>query len=74
MRSQVHIVAAIFVIQYLAVAGHQHRNRIGKQEHSRGESTGPPVKPLVANSDILQFYRVHQVMQRNVRVSTSETS
>ena len=74
MRSQVNVVAAILVIQYLAVAGHQHRNRVGKQEHSSGEGTGQPVKPLVANSNILQFYCVHQVMQRDVRISTTEAS
>ena len=38
MGAQVDVVAAVLVVQDLAIAGHQHRDRIREQQHSRGDS------------------------------------
>jgi hypothetical protein len=72
MRSQVHIIAAILVIQNFSIAWHQHRNRVGKQKHARGDRSCEAIKVLVANSDILQFHRIHQVMKCDVRISATQ--
>jgi hypothetical protein len=74
MRPQMHIVAAILVIQNLSIAWHQHRNRVGKQKHACGDRSREAIKVLVANSDILQFHRIHQVMKCDVRVAATEAS
>ena len=72
MRAQVHIVSPVFVVQDLAVAGHQHRNRIRQQKHPRRDGACDSIKPLVANPDVLQFDGVHQVMQCDVRITSAQ--
>jgi hypothetical protein len=37
VRPNVHIVAAVFLIQYSAIPGHQHRDGIRQQKNSCGE-------------------------------------
>jgi hypothetical protein len=43
VRSQVDIIAAILVVQDLAIAGHQHRDGIREQQHSRGNGPGKAI-------------------------------
>ncbi|MGE5055735.1 MAG: hypothetical protein ACM3WP_16375 [Acidobacteriota bacterium] len=73
MRPQVHIVAAILVIQNLSIAWHQYRNGVGKQKHARSDRSRKAIKMLVPNSDILQLHRIHQVMKCDVRVAATQT-
>ena len=72
MRAQVDVVASVLVIQNFAIARHQNRDRIGEQKHSRGNRACKPVEPLIPNADILQFHRVHQVMQGHVRIASAQ--
>ncbi len=74
MRPQMDVVASILVIQNLSIAWHQYRNRVGKQKHARGDRSGEAVELLVANSNILQFDRVHQVMKCDVRIAATQAS
>lgn len=72
MRPQVHVIAAILVIQNLSIAWHQHRNGVGKQKHARSDRPREAIKVLVANSDILQLHRIHEVMKCDVRVAATQ--
>jgi hypothetical protein len=74
MRTEVHIVASIFLVQYLAVSGHQYGNRIGQKQHPCGHGASPPVRPRVPYSCILQVDRIHEVMQSYVRVAPAHPS
>jgi hypothetical protein len=69
MRSEVNIGSAIFFVQDLAVARHEHRNRIREQEHARGHRSGQSVKARMAHARIFQIDGVHQVMQGDMRVT-----
>ena len=73
MRAQVHIVAAVLIIQDLAVPGHKHGNGIREQEHSRGDRARNAIQPFMTNADILQLNRIHQMMQRYVRVAAAQS-
>ncbi len=72
MRTQVNVVAAILVVQNLAISGHQHRDRIREQQSARSDRPRHAVNHLMSNSDILQFHGVHQVMQRYVGVTATQ--
>jgi hypothetical protein len=52
MGAQVDIVAAIFVVQDLAITGHQHRDGIREQEHARGHRPGHAIQAFVPNADV----------------------
>jgi len=67
------IVATVLVIQDLSVSRHQNRDRIREQNHPRRNFTSSAVKVLVSNTDILQLNRIHQVMKRNVRITSPQT-
>ena len=73
MRPQVNVVPAVFVVQYLAIAGHQDRDGIRKQQHARSKSAGKAIQTLVADSGVLEFYRIHKVVQRDVGVTAAQT-
>jgi hypothetical protein len=64
-----HIVAAIFFRQDLAISRHKHRYGIRQQQNSRGQSTRPTVGSRKAHASILQIDSIHEVMQRDVRVA-----
>lgn len=72
VRPQMHIVSSIFVVQYLAIARNEHRDRIRQQESSRGDRTGEAIEPLMADSGIFQVHGIHQMVQRNVRVTAAQ--
>ncbi len=62
MCPQVNVVPAVFVVQYLAIAGHEDRNRIREQQHARGKSSRKAIQTLVTDSGVLEFYRIHQMV------------
>jgi hypothetical protein len=62
MRPQVNIVPAVFVVQDLAIAGHEDRNGIREQQHARRESAGKAIQTFVTDSGVLEFYRIHQMV------------
>jgi len=72
MGAQMNVVAAIFVVQNFAVAGHQNRNRIREQQHTRGQRAGESIETFVTNSGVFQVHRIHEVMQRDVRVAPAQ--
>ncbi len=74
MRPQVDVVAPVLVIQNFSVARHQHRHRIRKQQHARGNRSSEAIKLLMANSDVLQFHRVYQVMECDMRIVATQAS
>jgi hypothetical protein len=59
MGAKVDVVPPIFVVEDLAIAGHQHRDRIGEQQHSRRHRARKAIEPFMSNADILQFHRIH---------------
>jgi hypothetical protein len=72
VRPQVHIIPAVLVIQNLSITRHQHRNGVGKQKHARSDSSREAIKMLVANSNILQFHCIHQVMKCDVCIAATQ--
>jgi putative lipoic acid-binding regulatory protein len=66
------IVATVLVIQDLAVSGHENRDGIREQNHPRGNFTSSTIKVLMSNTDILQLNCIHQVMQRDVCVTSPQ--
>jgi hypothetical protein len=72
VSAQVNIVAPIFVVQDLAIAGHQHGDGIRKQEHAGSHGACDAIQTFVSNAHIFQFDSVHQVMQRDVSVSAAQ--
>ena len=72
MRAQMNVVPSVFVIQDFAITGHQNRDGIGEQKHSRGNRAREPVQPFIANADVFQFHRVHQVMQGHVGIASTQ--
>jgi hypothetical protein len=66
-----NIGSAIFFVQNLAIARHEHRNRIRQQKHARGQRSSHPVEARVAYAGIFQIDGIHQVMQSNVRVTAT---
>jgi len=68
-----NIVTAIFVIQYFAVPGHENGDGIREKKHPRGNSARNAIQALMAYTRIFQFDRVHQVVQGNVRVTSTQT-
>ena len=50
---QVDVVPSVLIVQDLAIAGHEHRDRVRKQQHSRRERAREPIDRLVTNSDVL---------------------
>jgi hypothetical protein len=74
VRPQMNIVSPIFVLQNFAIAGEQDGDRIGQQHATRSHGAGEAIQPFVANASIFQIYRIHEVMQCDVRVGTAEAS
>src|SRR5580765_317431 len=68
-----HIISSVLVIQDLAIARHQNRNRVGQQEHARCDGTGGTIKALMSDPCIFQFNRIHQTAESNERIPTKRT-
>jgi hypothetical protein len=72
--AQMNIVAAVLIIQNLAVSRHENRDGVRKQKHPRRDRTSESIQALVANAYVLQFDRVHEVVQSHMGVSSTEAS
>jgi hypothetical protein len=72
MRPQVNVVPAVFVVQDLAVAGHEDRDGIREQQHAGRKSAGKAIQTFVTDSGVLEFYRIHQMVQCDVRVTSAQ--
>lgn len=70
--AHVHVVAAVSLRQYLPVVRHQHRDRIRQQQDARRDGSCQTVRPRKTDSEILQVHRVHEVVQRYMRVPSCE--
>jgi hypothetical protein len=72
VRPNVNIFATIFFGQYPAIAWHEHRHRIRQEQHSGGNGASHLVNARVTNARILQIDSIHQVMQGDVRVASTQ--
>ncbi len=70
--THVDIVAAVFVEQNFAIPGHEHRDGIRKQQHSRGERAGHAISARKTYSGVLQVDGIHQMVQRHVGIATAQ--
>ena len=67
-----NIVAPVFIIQDLAISRHQNGDGVRKQNHPRCHSASEAVQAFMAHACILQFDRVHEMVQCHVRVSSTQ--
>jgi hypothetical protein len=74
MRAHMDVVPAIFFVKDFSIARHEYRNRICKQEHPSGKGACQPVGARKTYPRVPQINRVHQMVQGDVRVVTSQTS
>jgi hypothetical protein len=68
-----HVVAAVFVVENLAISGHENGYGIGQEEHPGGHGARQAVGSGIAHARVLQVYRIHQMVKRYVGVATAET-
>ncbi|HTC46757.1 MAG TPA: hypothetical protein VK722_05520 [Candidatus Aquilonibacter sp.] len=72
VRAQMYIVAAIFLVQNLAVSRHQHRDRVRHEKHLCGKCAGQAVAARMADAGIFQVHRIHQMVQGHMRVAAGK--
>ena len=72
VRPQMDIIPPVFIVQNFSIARHQDGYGIRQQQHFRGDCSGNAVESLMSHTHILQFHRVHQMMQRNVSVAATQ--
>ena len=70
--AEMNIVTAILIIQDLAISGHENGHGVRKQKHPRGHSASESIQTFMAHSCVLQFDRIHEVMQGNMGVSSTQ--
>ncbi len=71
VRTEMHIVAAVFLAQNLAIAGHQDRNRVREQQNPGGQPSAKTVSAGVSYPRVREIDRIHEVMQSHVRVASA---
>jgi hypothetical protein len=62
--------SAIFLPDNAAVGRHKHRNRVGKQKQLRGGITCGGIDVAETNARILEIYRLHELVKRDMGVET----
>jgi hypothetical protein len=67
-----NIVAAVLIIQDLAISRHENRHGVRKQKHPRGHRTSKSIQALVAHAYVLQFDRIHKMVQSHMGISSTE--
>jgi hypothetical protein len=72
MRTEMHIVAAIFFMQNVAISGHQYGYGICQEKHSSRKRAGNAISSRVTNPCIFQVHSVHQMMERDVGVAAGK--
>jgi hypothetical protein len=70
--AKMNIVAAVLIIQDLAVSRHENRHGVGKQKHPRGHRTSESIQAFMAHSCVLQFDRIHEVVQSHMGISSTQ--
>jgi hypothetical protein len=70
----VHVVAAVFVGEDLAIAGHQYRHGVGEQQHARGEGASQAIGTDETNADVFEIDGIHEMVQGDVGVAAAQTS
>ncbi len=73
MRPPVHVAGPVFLLQQLAIGGQQDRNRVGRQQHPRSHFPYAAIHGAEMHVRIAQIDRVHQVMQRDMRIVAAQT-
>ena len=72
MGAKMDIVATVLIIQDLAVSRHENGHGVRKQKHPRGHRTSESIQAFMAHSCVLQFNRVHEVMQSHMGISPTQ--
>jgi hypothetical protein len=72
VRTHMHIVSTIFLVQYPPVARHQDGDGVCQQQHPCREFSCEPVGGGKAHPRVFQIYSVHQVVQRHVGVASTQ--
>jgi hypothetical protein len=67
-----NIVAAVSIVQDLAISGHQNGDGVRKQNHPRCHSTSETVQAFVAHACILQYDGIHEMVQSHMGVSSTQ--
>jgi hypothetical protein len=73
VRAQMYILATVLFLQNIAISRHKHGHRIGQQEHASGQGSGEPVGAGMANPGVLEVDRVHQMVERHMRITTTQS-
>jgi hypothetical protein len=72
MGAHVHILPAIFLSQNLPVSRHQDRNRVRQEKNFGGHDARRLIRAGMTNPGIFQVDGVHQVMQRDVCITSAQ--
>ncbi|MGA8273571.1 MAG: hypothetical protein WB919_18555 [Candidatus Sulfotelmatobacter sp.] len=71
--AEMNVIATVFFVQDLAIAGHQHRDGVGEQKHFCSDGSGQAIGAGMADAGVFQIHRVHQVMQSHMGVAAAQT-
>jgi hypothetical protein len=71
--AKMNIVAAVLIIQDLAISRHENRHGVRKKKHPGCHSTCEAVKAFTAHTYILQFHGIHEMVQSHMGVPSTET-
>ena len=73
MGTEMHVIAAVFFVQDLAISGHEHGNGVGEKKHACGHGPGQAIGARVAHACVLQVHGVNEMVKRDVGIATAET-
>lgn len=59
VRAQMDVIASVFVVQNLAISGHQDRYGVGEQKHACRHRACHAIEPLMTNTSIGQLNSIH---------------
>lgn len=72
VRAKMDIVPPVFIVQDLAISGHEDRDGVGEQQHPRRHRARESIEALVTDASILEFDSIHEVVQSHVGISSSQ--
>jgi hypothetical protein len=73
VRAEVDIVATVSFMEDLAIAGHEHGNRISEQQHFGGNGAAQTVGALVPHAGVFQIHGIHEMVQGHVGIAATKT-
>lgn len=73
VHSHMDIPATIFLAEDVAICRHQDRHGVRHQQHFGGHRTRGPIEPGPSHTRIFQVHNIHQVVQGDVSVRTSQS-